>query len=116
MALRLERTLVKLDYDDIGRMKTKAYSDMVDRNISENVDDFVNVYQETPSSIYSRGYPATRQSSKTKGTNVRVSYVRDKSGKFVRASHTNIDDDSLQNIINNLINFLNNQSDENAEK
>ncbi|MEY4540402.1 MAG: hypothetical protein RLZZ306_2159 [Bacteroidota bacterium] len=92
------------------------FSDMVDRNISENVDDFVNVYQETPSSIYSRGYPATRQSSKTKGTNVRVSYVRDKSGKFVRASHTNIDDDSLQNIINNLINFLNNQSDENAEK
>jgi RHS repeat-associated protein len=92
------------------------FSDQVDRNISDNVDNFVNVYQETKSGIRSRGYPATKQSSKTKGVNVKVSYVRDKSGKFVNASHSNVDDDSLQGVVNNLINFLNSQSDENAKK
>ena len=92
------------------------FSSKVDRNISDNVDNFVNIYQENPSSINSRGYPATKESSKTKGININVSYVRDKSGKFVKASHTNVDDDSLQGVVNNLINLLNNKSNGNTKK
>jgi hypothetical protein len=86
-------------------------SDEVDRNFLSNVKNFTNVYQESERfPVYSRGYSATKSSSKTAGQNVKVNYVKNESGNWVNASHTNIDNSTLNSVVNQFVNFLNTQN------
>ncbi|RAI77468.1 hypothetical protein HMF3257_30775 [Spirosoma telluris] len=75
--------------------------------ISENNKDVDNFYQTNRSIIGSRGYPAEKQSKSTQLKNNRVDFVKDGSGKLVKASHTNIDDANLNKFVKLIIDAIN---------
>lgn len=62
--------------------------------------------------IFPRGFPARRTSEKISSKSIRVNYVKDKNGKLVTASHTNIDDNQLNNTVKELINYVDGKHDD----
>ena len=83
-------------------------SDNVDRTIDDNVEDNLNVYQTKKSSIGSRGGKNTRNDGSENGirNEISVSYT-DENGKKETTTHSNIDEATLQRIITELIEKLN---------
>ena len=117
LASHLSRRLSKENIDITSLIIIDAAngssSDEVNRNLPSNVKSFTNVYQENEKMpVLSRGYPATKSSSKTNGKNIRVSYVRNDEGNFEKASHTNVDDATLQSVVDEFLKILNKKSNE----
>lgn len=85
-------------------------SDQLDREVSDNTDENLNIYQRTPSILGSRGDKNKRSDgSDRKITNrVKVTYT-DSKGKKQNISHDVIDEESAQDVIQSILNKLNNK-------
>jgi RHS repeat-associated protein len=119
LAKRLEKDkikvnfLVTIDAAD-GPCSQKGHplcddNNVVDREIGDNVDENLNIYQTKPSAIASRGDKNTRKDGSEKGirNEISVSYT-DEKGKKQTTTHSNIDEATLQRVISEILNKLNN--------
>lgn len=109
---RLKENNIRVDFLVIVDAAAGAQSDQVDRVVSDNAKENLNIYQMTPSSIGSRGGENKRADGSEKGiTNrVKVSYVDDK-GKTRTMTHGVIGDQSATEVIQAILEKLNKKDD-----
>ncbi len=109
---RLAENKVKVNFLVTVDAAAGFQSNQVDRTVSNNTDENLNIYQKTPSSIGSRGDENKRSDGSKKGiTNrVKVSYVDDK-GKKRSMSHSVIDEQSATEFIQAILTKLQNKDE-----
>jgi len=109
LAKRLKKDGINVNYLVTIDAAKGPNSDDVDRTVSDNVEDNLNIYQTKKSAIGSRGGKNTREDGSEKGikNEIMVSYI-DENGKKQSVVHSNIDDATLQRVINELIEKLKN--------
>jgi hypothetical protein len=112
LALHLEKRLAEEDINVNLVVTVDAAagpnSDQVGRIVSDNTEENVNFYQDTPSSIGSRGGENKRLDGSERGiTNkLRVTYV-DEDGKKQNMTHSVIDEQTTEEVIQAIFNKLN---------
>lgn len=109
---RLKENKIQVDFLVTVDAAAGPQSDQVDRVVSDNTKENLNIYQTTPSSIGSRGGENKRADGSKKGvTNrIKVSYVDDK-GKKRTMTHGVIDDQSATEVIQAILEKLNKKDD-----
>ncbi len=109
LSKRLEKDGIKVNFLVTVDAAKGPATDNVDRKVSNNVEENLNLYQTKKSSIGSRGGKNTREDGSEKGirNEILVSYT-DEKGKKQSVVHSNIDNATLQRVIDELIKKLNN--------
>lgn len=108
LSKRLKKDGIKVNFLITIDAASGPSSDKVDRTISDNVEENLNVYQTSKSPIGSRGGKNKREDGSTKGIKnmIAISYT-DENGKKKTVEHNNIDNSTLQMVINQILNKLN---------
>ena len=112
MAAHLEKRLsqneIEVDFLVTVDAAAGPESGRLDRVISENTKENLNVIQTTPSALGSRGGDNKRQDGSKNGVNnrIKVTYM-DEKGKKRRMSHGVIDEESAQEVIQEILRKLN---------
>ncbi|HMO63582.1 MAG TPA: RHS repeat-associated core domain-containing protein [Ferruginibacter sp.] len=109
LSKRLKKDGIKVNFLVTIDAAKGPNSDNVDRKIDDNVEENLNIYQTKKSSVGSRGGKNTRNDGSEKGiqNEISVSYT-DENGKKQTTVHSNIDDATLQRVINEILKKLNN--------
>ena len=109
LSKRLKKDGIKVNFLVTIDAAKGPNSDDVDRKVDDNVDENLNIYQTKKSSVGSRGGKNTRKDGSEKGirNEISVSYT-DENGKKQTTVHSNIDDATLQRVINEILKKLNN--------
>ena len=87
-------------------------TNQVDRTISENTEENLNIYQTTPSFILSRGGENKRKDGSKRGirNRIKVNYT-DENGKTRKISHSTIDETSTKEVIQTILDRLQKRED-----
>src|SRR5690606_7258628 len=109
LSKRLKKDGIKVNFLITIDAAKGPNSDEVDRKVEDNVEENLNIYQTKKSSVGSRGGKNTRNDGSEKGikNEISVSYT-DENGKKHTTVHSNIDDATLNKVINEVLKKLNN--------
>lgn len=109
---RLKENKIRVNFLVTVDAAAGPQSDQVNRVVSDNTDENLNIYQSTPSKIGSRGDKNKRSDGSSKGiaNRIKVSYTDDK-GKKRSMSHSVIDESSANEVIQAILNKLNSKNE-----
>ena len=105
---RLKKDGIKVNFLLTVDAANGPQSDEVDRTVSDNTDENLNLYQETPSAIGSHGGKNKRENGSEDGiqNQIMITYT-DGKGKKHTIEHSTIDNESLTRAINEILKKLN---------
>lgn len=105
---RLKKDGIKVNFLITVDAANGPKSDDVDRTVTDNTNENLNLYQTTPSLIGSHGGRNKREDGSEKGieNEIVITYI-DNKGKKHNIEHSTIDDETLQRVINEILRKLN---------